>query len=188
MVRGYRWRGGANWVVMLHGPGEDLDAWGDVPAVLAGDGYGAVVVDLPGHGLSDDPWEPTGVGEPMAALVGGVRAMGARRCFAVAAGEIAEATVKAAGVDAVVVVSPAAPAAEADGATPPVLVLVGGADRRAVAAADRFFRWTRGWAVMSSLGTAAQGTGLFASEWAAQATEQMLGFFRDYRVAEVDGR
>ncbi|HEY7035285.1 MAG TPA: hypothetical protein VH482_28360, partial [Thermomicrobiales bacterium] len=92
-VRGYRWWGGANWVVVVHGPGEgeDLDGWGEVPAVLAGDGLGVVVVDLPGHGLSDDPWEEEGAGELMAVLVGGVRAVGARRCFVVAVGEVAEA-------------------------------------------------------------------------------------------------
>jgi hypothetical protein len=158
-----------------------------VPAVLVGDGYGVVVVDLPGHGLSDDPWEVEGVGELMAVLVDGVRAVGARRCFVMAVGEVAEAAVKAA-VDAAVVVSPVAPIEEAGGATPPVLVVVGGLERGAVEAADRFFRWTRGWAVMSSLGTERQGTAVFGSEWAMQAKEQVLGFFRDYRVAEVEGR
>jgi pimeloyl-ACP methyl ester carboxylesterase len=187
-VRGYRWRGGSNWVVLVHGPGEDLDAWGDVPATLAGAGYSVAVVDLPGHGLSDDPWEAERADELMAVLVGGVRAMGARRCFLAVAGELAEAAVRAAGVEAAVVVSPAAPTAEASGATPPVLVMVGGLERRAVAAANRFFRWTRGWAVMSSLGTEKQGTAVFRSEWAMQAKEQMLGFFRDYRVVEIEER
>jgi pimeloyl-ACP methyl ester carboxylesterase len=175
-------------VVVVHGPGEDLDTWGDVPAVLASDGYGVVVVDLPGHGLSDDPWEEEGAGELMAVLVGGVRAVGGRRCFVVAVGEVAEAAVKAEGVDAAVVVSPVAPVKEAGGAMPPVLVVVGGLNRAAVAAADRFFRWTRGWAVMSSLGTERQGTAVFGSEWAMQAKEQVVGFFRDYRVAEVEER
>jgi pimeloyl-ACP methyl ester carboxylesterase len=168
-------------VVVLHGVGEDLDAWEDVAAVLAGDGYGVVVVDLPGHGLSDDPWEAGRVGELIEGLVAEVRGAWARRCFVVAVGELAEAAVRARGVDACVVVSPAEPVAAA-GATPPGLVLVGGLEPEAVEAADRYFRWTRGWAVMSALGTGAQGTAIFASEWGGHAREQVLGFLRDYRV------
>jgi pimeloyl-ACP methyl ester carboxylesterase len=171
-----------DWVVLVHGPGEDVDAWGDVPAVLAGDGLGVVVIDLPGHGLSDDPWEAGRIGEVIDGLVVEVRKAGARRCFVVAVGELAEAAVRARGVDACVVVSPVAPVGEAEGATPSMLVLVGGLERAAVDAADRFFRWTRGWAVMSALGTAAQGTAIFASAWGGHAREQVIGFLRDYRV------
>ncbi len=180
VVRGYRWWGEGNWVVLVHGIGEDLDAWGDVAAVLAGDGYGVVVTDLPGHGLSDDPWEAGRAGEVIAGLVAEVRGMGARRCFVVAVGELAVAAVRAQGVDACVVVSPSEPDEEEE-PTPPVLVLVGGLERVAVEAADRFFRWTRGWAVMSALGTGAQGTAIFGSEWGGHAREQVLGFLGDYR-------
>jgi hypothetical protein len=51
-----------------------------------------------------------------------------------------------------------------------------------VEAAERFSWWTRGWAVMSALGTEAQGTAIFGSEWGGHAREQVLGFLRDYRV------
>jgi pimeloyl-ACP methyl ester carboxylesterase len=184
VVRGYRWRGDATSVLLLHAPGEDLDAWEDLPGVLAGDGYSIVAVDLPGHGLSDDPWEPLAVADLISVLIAEARAAGARRSFVVAAGELAPAALLARDVDACVAVSPAAPETAPDGPTPPVLVLVGGLDRGAVEAADRFFRWTRGWAVMSALGTERQGAAIFTSDWGGHAREQMLGFFRDYRVAD----
>ena len=57
-LRGQRRGAGANWVILLHEPGTDLDAWGDLPARLGARAYTALALDLPGHGLSDDPWEP----------------------------------------------------------------------------------------------------------------------------------
>jgi hypothetical protein len=61
------------------------------------------------------------------------------------------------------------------------LILVGGGDNTAVERANAFFRQTRGWAVVSSLGTEAQGTAIFQSSWSQHALEQSLAFFRDYR-------
>jgi pimeloyl-ACP methyl ester carboxylesterase len=51
-------------VLLLHEPGADIDAWGSLPAQLAQSlGVEALAVDLPGHGLSDNPWEPEMIGE-----------------------------------------------------------------------------------------------------------------------------
>jgi hypothetical protein len=37
---------------------------------------------------------------------------------------------------------------------------------------------------MSALGTAAQGTAIFASAWGEHAREPVIGFLRDYRMVE----
>jgi hypothetical protein len=37
---------------------------------------------------------------------------------------------------------------------------------------------------MSALGTGAQGTALFASEWATHAREQLIRFLRDYQMGD----
>jgi hypothetical protein len=51
-------------VLLLHDPGSDLDAWGSLPWQLARALPLAVVaIDLPGHGLSDAPWEPERLGD-----------------------------------------------------------------------------------------------------------------------------
>lgn len=59
VLRGLRWSAGPDVALLLHEPGVDVDAWGSVPGEIAGQlGIETVAVDLPGHGLSDDPWEP----------------------------------------------------------------------------------------------------------------------------------
>jgi pimeloyl-ACP methyl ester carboxylesterase len=64
VVRGVRWGSSPDSVLLLHEPGTDIDAWGPLPAQLANAlRVEAVAVDLPGHGLSDDPWEPERLGQ-----------------------------------------------------------------------------------------------------------------------------
>src|SRR4051812_16642691 len=59
VIRGLRWGQGPDTVVLLHDPGSDLDAWETLPLEIARQlGIEAIAVDLPGHGLSDDPWNP----------------------------------------------------------------------------------------------------------------------------------
>lgn len=70
VVRGVRWGDGPDVVLFLHEPGSDLDAWGGLPSRMARIlGAAAVAIDLPGHGLSDDPWEPERAGELVGVLV-----------------------------------------------------------------------------------------------------------------------
>jgi len=180
-IRGYRWPGDANVVVLLHDVDADLDAWGDVPLSLADEGYSVVAVDLPGHGLSDDPWEPDHTIELVTFLAKAAKPPAAR-CFVVAAGQLCGPALAASGIDALVAVSPDTMGNRVIGPTPPTLVMVGGADAGASADANSFFRRTRGWAVVSSFGTLAQSTGLFSSEWGGHAVDQTLMFLRDYRL------
>lgn len=181
-VRGQRWPDGGDWAVLLHEPGGDLDAWGRVPTALAAEGYAVLAVDLPGHGLSDDPWEPARAVELVHALAAFAEGEGAVSVFVISARELATAAAVARNVDALVALSPPPFPIEGPEATPPALVLVGGSDDAAAERANRFFRQTRGWAVMSSFGTEAQGTAIFASDWGEHALEQTLGFLRDYRT------
>ena len=183
-VRGHVWQGDTNWVILLHGPGEDLDAWGDVPATIATDGYSVLAIDLPGHGLSDGVWSPDEDETLIESLTRFAQTSGATRVFVVAPGALAEsATRSSAGIAAAVALSPMPQRAIPGDRTPPTLILVGGSENEAVKNANRFFRQLRGWAVLSSLGTHQQGTALFASEWRQHALEQFLAFLRDYRQA-----
>ena len=69
-VRGQRWGPAPDRITLLHEPETDLDSWADLPAHLAQElGFGVVAFDLPGHGLSDDPWEPGRLGAVVEALV-----------------------------------------------------------------------------------------------------------------------
>jgi pimeloyl-ACP methyl ester carboxylesterase len=59
VIRGFRWGGGPDTAFLLHEPGSDIDAWGTLPVLIARQlGIETVALDLPGHGLSDDPWDP----------------------------------------------------------------------------------------------------------------------------------
>jgi pimeloyl-ACP methyl ester carboxylesterase len=58
-LRAEAWGGeAAQPVVLLHGGGQTRHAWGGTARALAEDGWGAVSVDLRGHGESD--WAPDG--------------------------------------------------------------------------------------------------------------------------------
>jgi pimeloyl-ACP methyl ester carboxylesterase len=181
MVRGHFWPGGSDWAVLLHEPGSDLDAWDGVPVALAADGYAVLAVDLPGHGLSDDPWAPGRAVELVHALAVWANGEGASKVFVIAAREMATAAAIARNVDALVAFSPSPFPIDGPETTPPTLALVGGSDDGAAERANRFFRQTRGWAVSSSFGTEAQGSAIFRSDWGQHALEQTLGFLRDYR-------
>jgi hypothetical protein len=64
VVRGVRRGEGAAVALLLHEPGADLDAWGHLPDQLARAlPLTVIALDLPGHGLSDDPWEPERLGD-----------------------------------------------------------------------------------------------------------------------------
>lgn len=182
IVRGHAWPGDANWVVLLHEPGGDLDGWGAVPAAISSGGYAVLAVDLPGHGLSDDPWALSRIPELVHVLAAFALVAGAKRVFVVAPREIAPAAMLARNIDALVALSPLPFPFDGPDKTPPALILMGGSDARVAELANAFFRQTRGWAVISSFGTGEQGTALFQSAWSQHALEQTLGFLRDYRV------
>ena len=57
-LRGQRSGEGERWVVLVHGEGRDLDGWRPLAGWLADHGLSVLAFDLPGHGASDDPWEP----------------------------------------------------------------------------------------------------------------------------------
>ena len=175
------WPGGPDTVILIHDAGGDLDDWGSLPATLAGQGYRVVAVDLPGHGLSDDPWDIDRAPEQVAEIVSAAR-LDSGRCFVVGAGGLAPVIGDMA-VDALVVVSPHAPAGqERMSSGVPCLIFVGGANPEWADAADRFFRARRGWAVVSSFGVAENGPALLSSEWASHLAEQTIAFLRDYRT------
>jgi pimeloyl-ACP methyl ester carboxylesterase len=163
---------------LLHDIGGDLDVWGALPASLAAQGYRVVTLDLPSHGLSDDPWTPDHAPDVIAEIVSVTR--GERgRCFVVAIGSIATLAARLA-VDALVAISPDAGDREMTAA--PCLIFVGGADPDRAGAADRFFRNRRGWAVVSSFGVPENGAALLAGPWSMHLAEQTITFLRDYRT------
>jgi pimeloyl-ACP methyl ester carboxylesterase len=179
-IRGQLWLGEAATVVLIHDAGADLDVWGRLPAYLAGSGYRVLAVDLPGHGLSDDPWEPDLAPEAVAAIVAYARSLAAGRCFAISMGGIVP-IVGAITLDGHVAISPCLdPEWAREESRTPCLIFVGGADPTAAAAANSYFRGRLGYGVVSSFGTAENGAALLRSAWAGHLQEQIVAFLRDY--------
>ena len=180
-IRGHRWIGGPCWALFLHEPGADLDVWGGLPAALAAQGDTVLVVDLPGHGLSDDPARDDGATIAAGAVWTAAASSGAERRFLLAAGASVADALAAGPVDAVIAFSPGNAAAIPPGDRSPCLVFAGGQDTDQTEAADAFFRAKQGWVVQSIFGDAGHGAALATGSWASHVAEQTRSFLRDVR-------
>jgi alpha-beta hydrolase superfamily lysophospholipase len=188
VLRGHRFGVEKRWAVLVHDEGEDLDAWRPLVGELIALDLSVLVFDLRGHGASDDPWEPRRALSDVLAALRFARAEGARRLYLVGAGAGATAALAAGGrrkVEALVLYSPRA---ALDGVSPevfraspaPKLIIVGGLEAAANAAASEILRRTIGWGVLESPPVEAQGTRLLASDWAEHVVEHTVAFLRDY--------
>jgi hypothetical protein len=184
VIRGFRWGEGPDTAFLLHEPGHDLDAWMTLPVEIACRlDIETVAVDLPGHGLSDDPWDPARLPDLLLMLPGFAPA--ARHRFIIAAEFPAitalqqASTIELAGL---VCLSPEIPEV---GPNPPrsprlpkffVAGSLAGSDLNQARALSAT---CGGWSVVTSIPVAERGTGLLASSWGAQLVEQILTFLRD---------
>jgi pimeloyl-ACP methyl ester carboxylesterase len=184
IIRGFRWGKGPDTALLLHEPGTDLDAWMTLPVEIARQlEIETVAIDLPGHGLSDDPWDPAQLPDLMRHLPS--LAPAASRRFLIAGGTPAIAALEqspAVDLAGLVCLSPVIPEEERNPPRSPRLpkLLIAGSlagsdlnDARRLAAA------CGGWSVVTSLPVAERGTSLLASSWGAQLVEQIVTFLRD---------
>jgi len=186
IVRGFRWGNGPDTALLLHEPGADLDAWTTLPVEIARRlEIETIAVDLPGHGLSDDPWDPARLPDllrhvPDLASADGRRYLIAAGCPATAALGQASA-IELAGL---VCLSPEIPE---DGRNPPrsprlpKLFIAGSLTGSDLDGVRRLATACGGWSVVTSLPVTEQGTGLLASSWGGHLTEQIVAFLRDCR-------
>ena len=183
VVRGVRWGDRDDVVLLLHEPGADIDAWGTLPSRLVDAlGIQTVAVDLPGHGLSDEPWEPHRSVDLVRLLAESEGLAG--RLVSIAAGSMAFATLEIAaevGLAGLVCLSPEGDRRSAMPRSPrvPKLLFAGAQTGDDLATARHLATATGGWAVVTSIPAAAQGTVLLASEWSGRITEEITAFLRD---------
>lgn len=192
VIRGQLWHSGPDWVVMIHDVGQDLDTWSDLPAVLAADGYSVLAIDLPGHGLSDEPWHPTQIVRAVATAAAFATREGAASRHLLAAGSTAVPSMIAARdlVSAVVALSPRLHTNDILALREvrvPALILTGSSREQATEEARRIFQGKAGWTVLSTFGAADDGPALLAGSWGFQVREQILTFLRDYRSDSASG-
>jgi pimeloyl-ACP methyl ester carboxylesterase len=181
-LRGLHWPGNGNPILLLHEPDADLDAWGALPPTLAAALDAAVFAyDLPGHGLSDDPWQPDrlpdvlrlashhiSAGHPLAMLAAGQTATFALQ------------HAPALPLLGLVCLSPAEPTAPPPRSpTIPKLFFAGSLAADDLARARRLAATCAGWSIVTAIPLAAQGTNLLPTTWHARITEQTVAFLRD---------
>jgi pimeloyl-ACP methyl ester carboxylesterase len=182
VLRGQRLGAGHDAALLVHEPGSDLDAWALLSPRLAGVlPLQIVAFDLPGHGLSDDPWQPDRLD---AALREIVQAMPAIR-FVVAAGSSALAALRLAAdlaLAGLVCLSPdpLQPGSSLERSPRvPKHVFAGSAAGNDLQTARRLASSSGGWAAVTSLPVSERGTGLLTTDWAGRVVEEIAAFLRD---------
>jgi pimeloyl-ACP methyl ester carboxylesterase len=183
-LRGQRFGAGDSWAILVHGVGRDLDAWRQLATWLAARGLSVLAFDLPGHGASDDPWEPQLALSAVAAAVDFARAQGSQQVHLVGegVGAIAALAVAAGGLQeirSVALISPqaddrVAKLTDVREARVPKLIMVGSLGRTAAQFAEVVFRSAIGPCEMARFPVAAQGTDLLHGEWSSQVREKLL--------------
>ena len=187
VIRGLRWTSGPSLVLFLHESGDDVDAWGSLPAQLASRlPLDVTVWDLPGHGLSDDPWQPERLPGQVRELAGDtdidrkrfVCAAGSTSCAVLAVAEDLE-------LSGLILLSPEE---HPDARIPrspsvPKLVFAAAHAGSDLESARRIASVSGGWAIVTSVPVATRGAALLDGEWALNITDQIGTFLRD-RLAD----
>lgn len=193
VVRGQRW-GDAPEVLFLHAPGadRDLDDWQDLPALVAAETGGALALDLPGHGLSDDgdgEVDPVGL---VAALLASADGRAIRAI--VAAGETAGDLLAAGatlGLAGLVCFSASGPSVEEPAALPrspllPKLLLArSGGNSAELKQAREISRSVAGWAVVVGVGGQDGGAALLDGPSGGPVRDHVAGFLRESLGREI---
>ena len=184
VVRGLRWVGGVDTAFLLHEPGADIDAWGSLSEQLASQlAIEVIAFDLPGHGLSDDPWEPALLPALLRSLLGITPVP--RRRFVIAAGAPAFAALGVAAGPGLAGLVCLSPEDSGDGSIPPrspavpKLMVAGSLAGNDLDTARRLATSCGGWAIVTSLPVADRGTALLASAWGGRIREEIGAFLRD---------
>ena len=184
ILRGLIFGAGERWVVLVHGEGQDLDAWRPLAHFLADRELCVLAFDMPGHGASDAEWKPELAAPAVLAAVDFARSGGARQIHLIGA-EVGALAVLAAAArgphepDSIVALSPTiddrvADLAHVREARAPKLILVGALDPGAVGSAEAFYRGAIGHCELTQFPVSAEGTYLLAAEWGSHAREKLL--------------
>jgi alpha-beta hydrolase superfamily lysophospholipase len=183
-LRGLRLGSDERCAILVHGEGQDLDAWGSLTGWLGTHGLCVLAFDLPGHGASDGDWEPALATESVLAAVDFARSEGAGQLHLIGAeagGLAVLAAAARAGHEAasVVALSPTtdervASLTEIREARAPKLILVGSRDRDGVEEAEAVYRGAIGHCELTRFPVSARGTGLLTCDWGSHVREKVL--------------
>jgi pimeloyl-ACP methyl ester carboxylesterase len=179
-----RWGGGSDRVLLLHEPGADIDGWGALPSTLAGNlALEITAIDLPGHGLSDDPWQEERLPDLVREFIDDEPRTG--RQFVIAAGAAALAILEIAAESGLAGLVALSPTAVTGGRAParsprvPKLLFAGALAGNDVQTARELATRCGGWALVTAVPLADRGTEMLASAWQGRIIEQTTAFLHD---------
>lgn len=177
----------SDWIVLVHAPGEDIDAWQPLSTLLEDHQLTVLAVDLRGHGGSDGEPDPAATATDVKAMLDYAHSHMALRVYLAAAGlstapvlDVAER----AAVDGVVLVAPIG--VDESGKTPvPRLVLYDPEDAQQETSAGRLAE-APGWSLGISLPAAGRGREMVQGNWSENVTGYVIAFLRDVRLNHPD--
>ena len=170
--------------ILVHGEGQDLDAWVSLTGWLGDHGLCVLAFDLPGHGASDGDWEPALATASVLAAVDFARSQGSLEQHLIGAEAGALAVLAAAAMEgyepaSVVALSPTIDERVASltairEARAPKLILVGSLDGAGLEDAEAVYRGAIGHCELTRFPVVARGTGLLTGEWGLHVCERVL--------------
>ncbi len=188
VLRGECWVDGADWLVLFHDLGGDLDAWRPLIGLAAVRGWSVLALDLRGHGGSDDPWDAEKCPADVALAIAEARRRGASTVCVGGAGVSAIAALRAASdteLDALVLLSPGpVPDGPRDTLRGPgisKLVVYGSHAPADDAEAKCVADLSIGPALRVGLPTSAHGTDLLIGKLGRQVVEHIAAFWDEQR-------
>jgi pimeloyl-ACP methyl ester carboxylesterase len=177
----------SDWIVLVHAPGEDIDAWQPLSTLLEDHQLTVLAVDLRGHGGSDGEPDPAATTTDVKAMLDYAHSHMALRVYLAAAGlstapvlDVAER----APVGGVVLVAPIG--VDESGETPvPRLILYDPEDAQQETSAACLAE-APGWSLGISLPAAGRGRAMVQGDWSDNVTGYVIAFLRDVRLSHPD--
>lgn len=195
VLRGVRWSGADDGLVLVHDVGQDLDAWRPLVGPVVAAGFGVAAVDLRGHGASDGTWDPLRLDSDLQAIAAAARKAFGGRLVIGSAGATGLAVLQpgfSPRPDAVILLSPGpvtnGEARRLRGEGIAKLFVVGAEDRHRDAAALALRNHSIGTAAIVSFPTRARGTDLLNQDPQRLAVEKILAFLREVRSVSEEAR
>ena len=184
VLRGLIFGAGERWVILVHGEGQDLDAWRSLAHLLSDRELCALAFDLPGHGASDGEWTAELAVPAVMSAVDFAKSAGAQQIHLIGAKIGALAVLAVAAHDryqphSIVALSPTidervAVMSLVREARAPKLILVGSLDAAGLKSAEAVYRGAIGHCELTQFPVSSEGTDLLASDWGPHAREKVL--------------